>query len=329
MNESNNSRKKHLQQIQPKLSQKWQYAINEYQRKSSLYLSKQSTNQQISTQVSIKQLLKIADFYKLKVLPIMHQNEQRKLSMIQNIAIPSTFKIKHIRDFYNNPQNELFRFPLPSNIHNLSIDTRDYGQYGQQGQYTKSHSSLKDYRSSQYSVPLKNGRNRDKDRTPNLYKSKSMRHRNKNKGNAGSPLQKYIPRLTNSISSVSAQIGIPVPFLTPPGYKRQDQKQYTFDQDDPFNEIEKLNSKSLPKNLDDLVLPPTFFSDDDDNDQDQTENKQSGNDTNFMIKQNEPNKITGRGRSQSLDTLPIPIRRPTKSGSLSKRLIHGLFHVTL
>ena len=212
MNKLNHSRKKNLQQIQPKLSQKWRFAINEYKTKSSLYQTKQSTNQQISTQISIKKLLKIADFYKLKVLPIMQMNEQRKLSMIQNIAVPSTFKIKHIRDFYNNAQNELFRFPLPS-INDLSIDTKARrlvsSRDSRSRPHNQSHSSLRNYRSSQYEIPLKNG-------------------------NSGSPLQKYI-------SSVSAQMGIPVPFLTPPGYKQQP----------PLldHEIEKLNSKSLPKNL--------------------------------------------------------------------------------
>ena len=375
IHEENVKRYRNLKQLEPKLRQKWKYAMNEYNKKSQLYVTKQSTNQNISKQISIKKLLKIADFYKLKVLPIMHQKEQRKLSMIQNIAIPSQFKVKHIRDFYSNSQNELFRFPLPSpiNINNLPFNTIPSPSSQQQQQndsnssfHNRSHSSVINYKSSQYSIALKSEQNKKNKKKPKFIKSKSNRESstrnkyNKNK-NSSSPLQKYMPNLlTDSISSVSKQMGIP--FLTPPGYKRQNQYQWP-SQDGSGSIINEKESKSLPKNLDDLILPPTFFSDDEDGNGngngDGNKNKKRKNKDGLSLRkslrdggdehsssgskskqsvdgmkynmkhdrnkiENEPNKIMGRNRSQSLDALPNKSMK-----TLSKRLIHGLFYLLI
>ena len=211
LHERNERRLAHLRRIKPKYYQKWQCALNEYEKKSKLYITKQNTNLNISRQISLTKLLQIADFYKMKVLPIMHmkgrEDEQRKLSMIQNIAIPSIFKIKHIRTFYNDPQNESFRFPLPSITDN----------YNNNNDIDHHHiASLKSYRSNQYQIALKDNNNNNK---------RSRHVRNKD---SSSPLQKYMPGFT-SIS----QMGIP--FLTPPSHSKR-------------RPILKEETKSLPKN---------------------------------------------------------------------------------
>mmetsp|Transcript_31641 Transcript_31641/g.50903 ORF Transcript_31641/g.50903 Transcript_31641/m.50903 type:complete len:804 (-) Transcript_31641:207-2618(-) len=302
-------RKYNLHHISPKLSQKWQYALDEYARKSQLYHTKHASHRKLSTQISLKLLLQMADFYKMKVLPIMHvrgneHEQQQKLSMIQNIAIPSVFKIRAIRSFYNDAKNESFRFPLPTlnNRHPPHIQIKAT-QIIHPRPLPLSPPPLPPtspptpHTHKQYSVPLKSPQNAP-----------------------SSPLQRYSQRLTTSISNLSAQMS--VSFLTPPGLKRHLPSHG-------YHHAATLSgtaSRSLPKNLDDLVLPPAFFSDDETA---STENgpvlpskghrTMSSKDMQKIpyssVRVANKAMLDGRGRSQSLDALKKP------SISL-KKLIH-------
>ena len=175
----------------------------------------------------------------MKVLPTMHiQNrdtEHSKLSMIQNIAIPSVFKIKNIRSFYADPHNELFKFPMM--------------QYQTTNRSNSSHKAPKD----------------------------------KNK-NSSSPLQK----ITNSISSKIGGMSFLSPH-TPP-----------------------IAEQQMVSNLDDLILPPTFFNDD----ASESKNQEKVS----KIKKYKHLQEKGRGRSQSLDALPAVHQKLISP----KHLIHGL-----
>jgi len=123
-----------------------------------------------------------------------------------------------------------------------------------------------------------------------------------------SPLQKYIPRLTNSISS----------FLTPPGLKQR-RLNGTYGQ-------ACTESRSLPKNLDDLVLPPTFFNDDDSS----MMAKEDSPDTQSQPVQSKSESLQTnistivRGRSQSLDTLKTTNTRSTKRLIHEPHIEHGI-----
>merc|ERR1712228_1023221 len=110
---------------------------------------------------------------------------------------------------------------------------------------------------------------------PNYNRSNSLHHKTTNK-NSSSPLQK----ITNSISS---KIGMS--FLSPRTPPISDQQNH-----------------ALLQNLDNLILPPTFFNDD------------------KSKKQNQTEKISKfkTHRSQSLDALPVT-QQMLKT---SKRLIH-------
>ncbi len=129
---------------------------------------------------------------------------------------------------------------------------------------------LIDYKSTKYEIPLKN---------KNKKINKSV--------NTSSPLQKYMPRITHSITSVSNKMANA--FLTPPAYKPKS-----------VSNVTDIKPKSLPKNLDDLILPPNFFADDNIN-----EKSKPCKQLKDGIESIETNKIIGRGRSQSLDALRI------------------------
>eukprot|EP01084_Bolivina_argentea_P125522 222393_1 len=262
----NKQRVSYLQEYESKLRHKWRAVLVDKRYEYESERNKASINKSICAQISLNKLLQISDFYAMKVLPTMHlnghNNEARQLSMIQNIAIPSIFKTANICAFYSDPHNALFRFPVMN-----SIDIPP--AHATAPYLNRSSSSLLKYKSSKYRVPLKRQKRR--------ASARSIRQ------GSSSPLQKYIPRLTNSISSFSEKMGIPM--LTPPAFSAAYRR--------------KNESKSLPKNLDDLVLPPTFFSGDDE--------------------ENKVNKLSGRGRSHSLDNI-----RATQRLIHSPHIEHGM-----
>ena len=247
--------------------------------------------------------------------------DQINLSMIQNIAVPSVFSIKQIRSFYGDPQNELFRFPVPS--YYQALQQQNQSPYNRSSSilsnlspnYRRSVSSVNEYRSSQYQIPLKS-------ESPTTSDPSSR----------GSPLRRMFPFLTPPSTKRSASISI--------------QRSTT---------MSVTESRSLPKNLDELVLPPTFFNDD--NVDHRTSSKspksttspkasksmkfkdpkytavrtasiavrESGKITKLSNSDN-PNRIANRNRSRSLDAEHVAIEHRLSAHS---RLIHGVLTVNL